>query len=92
MFVLRAVIQVLRAVFGLAPGVTPFIICHFRYAGPPRELAGARGKILFGPPITSLFLFKNRWTVLQSVENIYNYAGPLMPFNAAVNALYSPRF
>ena len=33
---------------------------------------GARGKILFGPPMMSLFSnnkTKNQWTVLQSVDN-----------------------
>ena len=35
---------------------------------------GARGKILFGAPMMSLFSnsrTKNRWTVLQNVENTY---------------------
>ena len=34
---------------------------------------GARGKILFGAPMTSLFSnkTKNRWTVLQSVKNTH---------------------
>ena len=35
---------------------------------------GAGGKILFGALMTSLFLLKNRWTVLQCVENTYQRA------------------
>ena len=50
-----------------------------------KRTGGARGKVSFGAPMTSLFSnnkTKNRWTVLQSVENTYKRGlqmQPLMP-------------
>ena len=46
-------------------------VCYLYVFRAAERTRGARGKILFGAPMTSLFSnkTKNQWTVLQSVEN-----------------------
>ena len=46
-------------------------VCYLYVLRAAERTRGARGKILFGAPMTSSFSnkTKNQWTVLQSVEN-----------------------